>query len=48
MMTSGDPVMDRIQTEIRTLTRDSGPRAELRRMLATHEARGLHVVFEGR
>lgn len=29
-MTSGDPVMDRIQTEIRTLTRDSGPRAELR------------------
>ena len=30
MMTSGDPVMDRIQTEIRTLTRDSGPRAELR------------------
>ena len=30
MMASGDPVMDRIQTEIRTLTRDSGPRAELR------------------
>ncbi len=30
MMTSGDPVMDRIQTEIRTLTRESGPRAELR------------------